>query len=1165
MQRRYPWKRSSGSNSGWADMAKKVTHKEFYMEIRKSPGRFLSIMFIVALGVAFFSGIRASEPSMRATGDAYFDSANLMDIKAVSTLGITEEDLDAIREIEDVESAEGAYSADFLHLTDQSQEVVHVMSLQSEMNASTVTQGRFPQKVGECLADDESDYQIGDVITLASGTEDPVSDTLQVDSLEVVGRGSSPCYISFARGGTTIGTGSINSFLLVPAETFDLDVYTDVYVKVSGASALTAYTGEYDDKVEEIMDEMEDLTGERGEIRREELVSDATAELDDAKQELEDGKKEAQEELADAAKEIADGEKELADAKKKIADGRLQISDAKKLLKKKQAQVTKAKKQLEKGRKKLQSGKSQYQAGVREYRVKKENASRQFEDTQKTLQEARKGLDDGWSQYHSLESQIDNLKKQLQELENAETGGNDSEDATDGTGGSGGKENQGGSDSPGSGTGQTPEETQQAKEGLRSQISMLQSQAEQVKTQLEEKEAAYQQGVSQLESGKKEMEAAGEKLKESKSALEKSQAELEKAEKQIKSGQKAINAAWSEIRSQEHKLESGASEISKNEDKLTDAKEEYRKGKKEAEEEIADGEKKIADAEQEIADIPDAKWYVYDRSVLPEYSAFGENADRVGAIGRVFPVIFFLVAALISLTSMTRMVEEQRIEIGTKKALGYSRFAIASKYLGYAFLATVLGCILGGLLGEKVLPYIIIYAYGIMYHHIPEILTPYHLSYILMASGASLVCTLGATFFACYKELQSEPANLMRPPAPRIGKRVFLEHIGILWRHMSFTWKSTVRNLMRYKKRFFMTVFGIGGCMALMVVGYGIRDSVYEIAGIQYSEIQIYDANVFLEENLTEQDRQNLEQALSGNQGIDRFMDGYMKSFTLKNGKKERQAYLCVMGDPEKADSYVKLHDRVSKEEYTLSDNGVIMSEKTAKLLDVRVGDTVEIKDEDAGNHRVKLEHICENYMGHYIYMTPAYYEKVYGTKPEYNCIFFAADESCSKKEIEEIGREILKQDEVLSVSYMHDIEKQLNDMLTSLNLVIIVLIISAGMLAFVVLFNLNSINITERQRELATLKVLGFYDMEVAAYVFRENVLLTLIGSMAGVVIGKFLHLFIIQTVEVDAAMFGRSIYLPSYLYSLAFTIGFSLAVNAIMYWKLKKINMVESLKSIE
>ena len=548
-----------------------------------------------------------------------------------------------------------------------------------------------------------------------------------------------------------------------------------------------------------------------------------------------------------------------------------------------------------------------------------------------------------------------------------------------------------------------------------------------------------------------------------------------------------------------------------------------------------------------------------------EYSGFGENAERLGAIGRVFPVLFFLVAALISLTSMTRMVEEQRTSIGTMKALGYGKLQVASKYLGYAFLATVGGSIIGILIGEKVLPYIIVYAYGILYRHLPEILVPYDWKYAAMASGGAVFCTMAATFLACYRELEAQPAVLMRPPSPKNGRRVFLERIGILWRHLSFIWKSTIRNLMRYKKRFFMTVFGIGGCMALMLVGFGLKDSCYEIAEIQYAEIQLYHGSLYLEEDITDGQRAKVKETLDSEKGVTRYIDANMQNITLVNGKKERSACECVLSPKEEIPQFVDFHDRRTKESYVLTDDGAVISEKTAKLLEVKERDSVWIKDEENGNKEVKVDYICENYMGHYIYLTPSYYERVYGEQAEYNSVLFSVKDADDAGQLEKIGQRLLENDGVLSASYTHDIEKQLDDMLGSLNLVIVVLIISAGMLAFVVLYNLNTVNIAERKRELATLKVLGFYDQEVGAYVYRENIILTFIGALVGVGLGRVLHLFIIETVEVDNAMFGRNINMPSYIYSLALTVAFSLMINGVMYFKLKRIDMVESLKSIE
>ena len=1090
-------------------MARKITRKNFYMEIRRNFGRFISILFIVALGVAFFSGIRASEPSMRITGDAYFDESDLMDIKAVSTLGITKEDVSAVGNVKGVGKAEGAYSADFLNIKNKKQYVLHVMSAMEDMNKITVREGRMPEKAGECLVDDQMNYKIGETIKLKSGTDDKVTDTLKTDELKVVGKGNSPYYISLSRGSTTIGTGTISGFVVVPEKTFDLDVYTEMYVQVAGAKDLTAYTKAYKEKVKTVQKRIEAITEERGKIRKSELEDKANEKLAKAQKKLDDGKAESKQKLEDAKKQITDGETQVSQAKEKIASGKSQIAAAKQTIDTKQKELDQAKKTYQNGLKELSQGKKQYEQGKAAYDSQYAEAQAKIQAGEEGLVTYRAELDKGWAGYQTLLNTIEALKAQA-------------------AGGSGQDPDQ-----------ENPNQDQE----LLQKIQVMEQQAQETKKTLDAKEQDYQTQKAGLDAAKQKLASGKAELDQAKAKLDASEAKLTSAAASIESGQKQLDASKAELKAQEQTLQNGETEIAQNEAKLADARKEYEDGKETSEEEIAKGEKKLADAKEQIKKIKNPKWYVYNRSTLVEYDGFGENANRMRAIGKVFPVMFFLVAALISLTGMTRMVEEQRIEIG----------------------ATAGGSILGVLTGEKILPYIIIYAYEIMYPHIPKIYVPYHMSYAVMASVASIVCTMGATLASCYKELAAEPAVLMRPPAPKKGRRVFLERIGFIWKRMNFTWKSTIRNLMRYKKRFFMTIFGIGGCMALMLVGYGVKDSVYEIADIQYDEIQLYDGHIFYKDDVTKTEKEELKEYLKEDTDIQTYMDARMQSVTASKGNKKRSVYQCVLGNPDIVGKYEDFHDRKTKESYKLTDNGAIVSEKTAKLLNVKEGDTINLKDGMAKGVTVKIAHICENYMGHYIYFTPQYYKKVYGKTAEYNCIMFRAKDGYSEEQVKKAGEKILAKDQVLTISYLHDIKDQLDDMLASLNLVIIVLIVSAGMLAFVVLYNLNSINITERQRELATLKVLGFYDVEVAEYVFRENILLTLIGAFVGVIFGKVLHLFVIQTVEVDAAMFGRSIYLPSYIYSFLFTIGFSLFVNWVMYFKLKKIDMVESLKSIE
>lgn len=1042
-------------------MGRKALRKDFYREIRSSLGRFLSIFFIVAIGVAFFSGIRASEPDMRYSGDAYFDQKNLMDIEVISTLGLTDDDIEAIEAVEGIEKAEGGYSVDALCSEGENQIVVHVMSILPTMNQVQLEEGRLPESEDECVVDADylqtSSWEIGDTVTFSSGTEDDIIDSLKTDTFTIVGTVSSPCYIGFQRGSTTIGTGSVAAFVCVPEESFSLDVYTEIYAQVDGAKELTAFTSGYDDRIEEVLDNVEAIKEERQDARYQQIMDEADEELENARQEV-----------SDAETELADGR---AEAEAELADARQELNDA----------------QTE-----LDNGKSQLEAS----RTELESSRQELNDRQAELDQAAA----------ELNANIDTLNEQIDSLN-----------------------------------------------GLKEQYNALAASGKTDDATLAAMNALYE-GIQQGEA-----------------AVAEAQAQIESARAEIESGQAQINSGWGQIEQAEQQIADAEAEIADGEQELADGWEEYYNGEREAEAEIADGEQqiedakqKLADAEEELSGLEHPKWYVYDRNNLTDYSGYGDNADRMRAIGEVFPVLFFLVATLISLTTMTRMVEEQRTMIGTLKALGYERHSIAAKYLGYALLATVAGSVFGVLFGEKVFPYIIVTAYGIMYQHMNVLRIPYNLEYGLMASGAALVCTLGATFFSCSRELREQAAELMRPPAPKQGQRVFLERIPLIWKRLNFSWKASVRNIVRYKKRFFMTIFGIGGCMALMIVGFGIKDSISAIAVLQYEEIQQYDGNIILNEDASAEERDQVMEVLEKEEQVAAASEGLLVQITIGNGDEWKDVYLNVPSDAENFSDFVVMRDRITKEEYTLSDDGVVLTEKMARELELKVGDTVTIRDEDRGDMKVTIEHICENYMAHYLYMTPSVYEELYGEAPEYNSICYRTVDRTTEA-ADEVGRDILELEGALSVSYTTDLKQQVDDMLESLDIIIVVLIISAGMLAFVVLYNLNNINITERKRELATLKVLGFYSSEVCAYVYRENIILTLIGSLFGMALGKILHQFIIVTVEIDSVMFGRNVDVSSFVYSFLLTVVFSCFVNGVMYFKLKKINMVESLKSVE
>ena len=910
------------------------------MEIRKSLGRFLSIFFIVALGVSLFVGIRATEPDMRLSGDAYVDENKLMDIKVVSTYGLTEEDVDVIENLPAIEQAVGAYSVDVLCEVKDDKEVLHVMSHTKDMNLITVEEGRLPNGIDECLVDQDfleaSGYKIGDVLKLESGTDADLTETLDETEYKIVGTGSSPYYFALDRGSSTIGNGSVSGFLVVSPSAFALDVYTEIFALVDGAEDAMAFTDAYDDLVDEAIEQIQLVQNVRCEVRRDDLAKSAMLEIDAARNELNEKKSEAE-------KEISENETKLNNAEVDIKIGKAQIESGK-------AEIEQAKAELESGKAQLEQVKSAYSQGMTE-----------LEKQKKTLEE-----------------EIANLEAQIQNMEPAQ------------------------------------QVTAQAT------IARLKATVANLETQMETLSAQYE----------KEVAAAEKEIVEGEALLKQKEAELQKAEKELLAGEK--------------ELESGKTEIDN--------------AKQELDTQIAEGKAEIDKAEEDISDMELPTWYVFDRSSIPEYSGYGDNAERIAALAIVFPSIFFLVAALISLTTMTRMVEEQRVQIGTLKALGYSNGAIMRKYLGYALLATGGGSIFGVLVGEKIFPYVIIVAYKIMYIHIPHVLIPYHWGYGIVATLIAIGCTGAATLLACYKELVAQPAVLMRPEAPKVGKRTWIEKVPFLWKHLSFSWKSSLRNLFRYKKRFFMTLIGIGGCMGLLIVGYGLRDSITSVAKIQYDDLQTYEASVYVSDDMEDETRKELETYLDENKKVSAYTSVHMSSITTQHEDEEVDAYLTVISDMDLVEKFFVYRDRVSKERYELSDEGIIISEKTAKMLGANEGDTIVLSEDGMNEQKVKIDAICENYVSHYVYMTDTLYQEIYKEEAFRNNLLIKTD--AEMKDLEKIGEEILKYDSILNVQYTENLSGQLNDMLGALDQVMIVLIIVAGMLSFVVLYNLNNINI---------------------------------------------------------------------------------------------------------
>ncbi len=555
-------------------------------------------------------------------------------------------------------------------------------------------------------------------------------------------------------------------------------------------------------------------------------------------------------------------------------------------------------------------------------------------------------------------------------------------------------------------------------------------------------------------------------------------------------------------------------------------------------------------------------FYVLDRNKLQQYVEFEMDADRVGKIGETVPIIFFIVAALVSLTTMIRMVEEQRTQIGTLKALGYGNVLISMKYIMYGFLATVSGSLLGGIIGGKVLPFIIINAYRIVYQNLTVIVTPLNMRHFLAAVVLAMACVIGATMAACFKTLLESSAELMRPAAPKQGKRVFLEYVPLIWKHLGFIWKSAIRNLIRYKKKIIMTIFGICGCMSLLLIGFGIKNSISSIVAVQYGSLHTYNAELSFENGLSPTEKEQVRNHLVSNEKVDSAINIYQGGAVFEFDGDELNGYIYVPDDPSELKDYIVLRDSVTKEPVELNDDEIVITKKMAKLLGISKGDTLTVKMGEKISGTAVVGAVTENYVYHYVFMTKNVFARMFGISAESNQMLVNLMEEYKD---EDVSAEFLAIEGISSTNSIDTLRNTFSEMLKGLDIIIVVIVAAAGGLAFVVLYNLNTINIGERIRELATLKVLGFYDGEVSSYVFRENVILTVIGILCGYIGGNFLHKFVIDTIEVDMVMFGREIYGSSYLYATLITLLFAVIINCSMHFKLKKIDMTTSLKSVE
>jgi len=1218
---------------------KNAMQKDFWREIGHTRSRFFSIMILVALSVAFLSGLKATAPDMKHTGDDYLDSLHLADIQVLSTLGLTDEDIAALRAQDKIEDAEGEYVIDAFASSDSLDAVVKVLSLTDRgISDVLLREGRMPERADECVVEENMlslmSISIGDTITLTPG--DDLSDALAQDTYTVVGTVRSPVYLAVERGTSTLGSGTVKAYLYLPREAFTLDYYTAAYVRVSGAEEMTAFYDDYDDYIDDVIDSLEDFGDARAILRHDELVDEATEKLDDAQKELDDAKAEADKELGDARKELDDARKELDDGWKEYDDGKQELADSR-------TKLDDAKAELEDGEQEYADGVKKYDQAVRDY----EKGQKDYADGVKDYEKGAQQLADGADELEAGKEKLDEGQKQLDALGNTVAGALQNDPNYAGvTGGTiidelgRGDENtaaatdaaldkmcaqlEGGIAQAQQGLAQIDAGIEECDKGLAgidaalaalgedqseqtaalraklerqradtaaqrsalvqqrgkvsAQLSELQSQLAALSTvssgsiaankqQLDQGRADYESGKQQLSAGYRDLRDGKKELDKAKKELDEAPQKIADAKQELADARKELDDGWKEYYDGEEKYADGEKELADAYIELTDGEKDYREGlreyedgKAEADEKIADAEEKIADARRKVADIESCEWYLFSRSYNPGYTGYGQDAERMANLASVFPVIFFLVAALVCLTTMTRMVEEQRVQIGSLKAMGYSGLAISRKYLLYGLLPSLTGGVFGLVIGYILFPKMIFTAYQIMYQ-MPNIELHAYGGISAYSLLAAVACTTLATLWACLATLRETPASLMRPRTPKAGKRVFLEYIKPLWRKMSFTHKVTARNLFRYQKRFWMTVIGIGGCTALIIAGFGMRSSLLFTMSRQYDDLFHYSAQVTLSSNVLPEERQAVEDFLAGDSHVVNDVPCTASSATVITSSYSTTAYVEVMEAGE-IGKVIDLLDCKTGEPITMEDTGVYIDQKLSELLKVSVGDTFFLDGDARGD--VTVAGIYEHYTGHFIYMTPSYYEQTLHADSEPNAYLmnFTSDDTDTCNAIFE---KLLSMNGVVTTSRMRDTQDTYMHSMERVDFVVVIIILAAAALAMVVLFNLSNINITERQRELATIKLLGFYDKEVSAYVYRENIVLTVFGILMGCFMGHWLHIYLVRSTEIDLMMFGRQTAPSAYVYAAILTMLFSVLVNVLAHFKMKKIDMVESLKSAE
>ena len=1151
-----------------------VMIKTTLREIRQSLGRYIAILAIVALGVGFLAGLKATKPAMVATVEGYLNELNFYDFRLISTLGFDDKDIETFQQQKGVETAVGSYSFDIICHSSMSENsfVVKTHSITNDINSLYMVAGRMPEKGFECVVDSVmfTEDSIGQKLILDEGNHDEDLEHFNWKEYTIVGVVQSPLYIQYERGNTALGNGTITGFVYLLPEAYDSEAYTEAYIKFKEDYPL--HSEAYSDFIADKEEDWELILKEAADRRADDIREEAYEKLDDARDELEREKAKAQKELDEAKLKIEDGWKqieeakdqiragweELTDQEKLLITGEKELNDNERLLLTKESELNAGVLTWQENSQKLLDGKSQLRVAESEIATN-ESQLLMYEqmmgmldtlidsmETSVKTKEAEIALDEA-----SLKAQEESVllyEEQMKTLygdsipediasqiaaDKAEIAAEKDEIAQ---------------------RKQTLAEEKLLLEQLRKEYNGYTQQITDGRAQLNEAKIQVLNGWAELDKGEQELNKAWADIVSGRAQIDSGKAQIAEAKKEISEGKLQISDAKKELQENEDL-------IAEKEQELLDGEKEYEEGLLEFEEKMADAEKELLDAQRKVDEINDPDTYVLNRNTNVGYVCFESDSKIVDDVSKVFPIFFFMVAALVCMTTMSRMIEEQRTQIGVLKGLGYSEWVIMSKYLVYSGSAALIGCILGFFVCTYLFPAIIWFCYGMMYTVVP---TDYYFNPIMLviAVAASLLCSVGTTWYCCRNELREVAAQLMRPKTPEAGKRIFLENIGFIWKRLKFLQKVSIRNVFRYKRRFFMMIIGISGCTALIIAGLGLNDSIRGIVDKQYKEIMKYEMSVTFTDEISDEIIEEFEKITDGK--IDSYAKVMESSLDLKIDGITKSMNLVIFEDTGSVLDYMDIHTEKGKRlPYPITGQAII-SHKIASNYHITEGDAITLANKSQKEINVIVSGINQNFVMNYIFMNSDTYEQAFKEPAVYKTMYVNIAQD-SGVDIYQLSANIMEMYEVAAVSINQDSIDRLDIMLSSLDYIIILVVLCAAALAFIVLYNLTNINITERIREIATIKVLGFYKAETCTYVFRENMMLTFIGGLLGLGLGKVFHAFVMSCVNVDMVSFETKIMPYSYLLAFVLTYVFASFVNLVMRNKIEKISMTESLKSVD